>query len=435
MTTASFPLACEQRSMLHLDRVLGPGIQHNLIAELQVPPDRTPHQIEAALEQLGTWHPALLAQVCSDDPERQHIGSEPIALEHVLRVRSDGVGGRRDILRARRLDRTKEARACAELHRPQGDGPARLLLAFDHMVCDGQARATLLRDLALLFDGGAVPTRGEGRSGRSALECYCTAQEQQITSGDVHARESANWSRTLDGCTPPSGLSNCRNAEDPWRAAVWQGEWFDGRPHRSVTRLHASYGSTAFVAVSAMLALALWRRTDITASALITPISTRRSPEFADLVTNMISERPIAYRIDPTASVSSLVRQIGGNCLRAIKDSRLAIPDISSRVPGFGAFFDSPGGEYIQIQVELGEGNSEATGHDRWTPAGLYSPDGDATCTTVRVHVAPDATRVRAFYGGPTGGGGWVPELAQDLVKLLSAVNADPEIRIGQLAR
>lgn len=423
-----FPLGTEQRSVLFLDRLLGPGILHNLTAPLPVAPDTPPEAIEAALVELGRCHSGLRLLLADDDQRRQYVGAGQIVVDRSPVGAADPVA-RRAVLQARRLDRRTEPRACAELCPAGGGGSATLLLGFDHLICDASARATLLRDLSsLLATGTTVPPPS-----LSTVETYCVEQDRAIARGNLRKRECASWERTLDGCVPLAGLSD-RSRSAPWQAVSWQREWPGGDPYRAVGLLTDSAGSSAFSTVSAALAIALWRASSAPTGAFITPISTRRRPEVADLVTNLVNERPIAYRVDPDMPFGALARNLGTSCLRAVRDSWLAIPDLVDGVAVVRGMFHAPGAEYVQLQVDLAGPSAAPVAPASSTTLGRYAPGGDITCTVIRVLLTPDRTRVNAFYGGPVDGGDWVIDLVHHLVSILGSLPADPDVRAGHLA-
>jgi hypothetical protein len=441
MASIGFPLAAEQRSMLYLDRTFGPGIQHNTVAYVPVPPGVPAEAVAAALAGLGRLHPGLHAQICGEHGDRQRIGTAPIPLERHPAGEAFDAEANRMRLQDRRLDRTGAARACALLDPPVGGRPGQLLIAYDHLICDTGAYEVLMRDLPPLLAaagasraaGGSGASSRRSEAGTSALEEYCSAQARALRTSHVRERECANWSRTLDGCVPQPAPADRDFAGTRWPSQEWWGEWFTQAPHRTLTRITQEFRTTAFVGVAAALALSLWRRSTLPAGALVTPISTRYAPDVADLVSNMVNERPVAYRIDPDESFAALVRQINRTRLCALRDSRLAIPDVAERVPAFRAFFGAPGSEYVQLQVLAEPAGTAAIGHGTTTERGPYSPGVDVTCTTIRVFVAPDVTRVRVFYGGPAGGRGRAREVAEDMVSLLCGLPDGFESGVGDL--
>jgi hypothetical protein len=400
--TQPFPLSSEQRSVLYLDRLLGPGIQHNLNAELPVP-DRTPEEIAGALTALSTAHPALRSLITGPDQRQQRLAGPAITLAEA------GSGDRHHALRNRRLDRRSEARACAELLPNE-----RLLVAFDHMICDGSARNILSRDLQMLLDQpGAAPA--VTRDGSCTLERYCREQELKLV--DLRSVECRRWRDALADTQPVTGLSE--RPESPktaeWTSVAWTDTWSNGRPLQAATQLAAS----AFAVAGAALALVLWRRTGVADSAFVTPVSTRRSPMVAGLVSNLVNERPVIYHVDPAQPLGVLVDGLGRSLLRAVRDSWVAWPELIDTVAPFRALFHTPEAEYIQLQVMICDQVPNAAGQQVLGP---YQPTADLTCTTLRLYLAPDATAVGAFYGGPVGAQDWVRNLCGTMVSVLSSM-------------
>jgi hypothetical protein len=399
-----FPLGAEQRSMLYLDHLLGPGVAINILVVLPVT-GVARDQLAEAVARLGVLHDGLHTQIADEEQRSQLINRQDIE------IKDAPDGDRRRALEGRGQDRTSAPRFCAEL-----DADGRLLLAFDHLVCDGAARHTLAGDVRALLDGR--PTAPQGIT----LERYCVEQAE-------HARpevEYNRWNRILEHTAPLVGLRR-RTRVEPWQAVTWLTRWAGPAPYRAVTTLHAS----PFTVVATALAVCLWRRTGIPASAVVSPISNRHDPDVANLVTTLVNERPIAYRIDPAETLGSLLTSVGGNSLRAVRNARLAWPDVMDNVPPFRALFHTPGAEYLQLQVRLTDTPPRNAMEDLEV-LHPYRPAVDLTCTIIRVYISQDVMTVRAFYGGPVGGEGWVREILDDLAGLLTAVPG-PDVRVRDL--
>ncbi|MDH6139343.1 hypothetical protein P3T35_001343 [Kitasatospora sp. GP30] len=425
----AFPISTEQRSMLHLDRLLGPGILHNVVGAVPLAPDTTRDAVEAALHRLAERHQALRTVLA--DESTQLTADLPIPLTDA----ADAPGApdaRPAQLEQLRLDRQGAARAVAELDRAGG----RVLLALDHLIADGPARALVLGELAALL-AGADPG-GEPALGFAA---YCREQHRVLTADGAFEREIERWKRALDGIGPITGLSRSSDGTAPppqpgvHEAWCWERTLPGGEPHRALAALVESTRTSLFTVTAALYATALWRWTGCADGVLFTPVSNRHTPQREALVANLVNERPVPYRIRPGVTVTGLAQQLGTGFLTAMRGSLPALPDLVDRVAPCRAVLHTPGCDYVQLQVTADDvpGRPAAAGERVWR-WGDYRPSGDITTTVYRVATGAHATRLTTFHGGPAGRGGVAPAIAADIAELARRAAADPGAEVGRLA-
>jgi len=425
-----FPISAEQQSMLYMESVLGISVLRNVLVELPLARHVEYNIVERALAQISHTHEALRAAQPNPRNMELSITDALIALDpHSM---SDGLDDCRLRLRLRRDGRHVGPRGYSEIHQGEG-GRALLLAAFDHLVCDGGSREILLRDLIHLTSG--LEITGSGLT----LQQYCLEQRQLLANRDTLAAEGHAWSKALAGTTPLTGLASHIGDRSTWRAIQSLGFWPGATAYRTVRHLVAATRSTPFAVVAALLTVVIWQRTGIRSSALVTPISNRRSAAQKNLVGNLVNERPISYRLTPDMPLKELIQNLGQSSLEAMRCSLAPIPYLVQQVPEFQSFFGASGSDYVQLQVTLadhgapGEPSSRA-GFGPELDSGPYLPTEDVTCTVIRVSITPSGLGISVFHGGPSGGAGAMIATAMTLADLITGAESHhPDMILSRL--
>ncbi|WP_328472990.1 condensation domain-containing protein [Streptomyces sp. NBC_00448] len=431
--TETFPLSSEQRSMLHMDRLLGPGILHNLVASLEVPRGTTNRTVRHAVERLAERNPALTATLAEGaHGTRQQTGRRDVEVHSFAPSSGGDIESRLDRLRHLRLDRSTGARATVRRH-TDGAGD-RLILAVDHLVCDAAARELVVRDTSSLLTGGGPAA--DAHTAPQAYAAYCREQEAALADGQVRRREIERWKCALRGCRPLTGLGSKAAADAPREARCWEIHEPGPALHDALRHLAAATATSPFVVGAALYATALWARTGVRSSALVTPVSTRRAPEHQRLVTNLVNERPVPYRIVPDEGFTVLAQRLGGSFLSALRGASLAIPDLVATVDGYRELLHAPDCAYVQLQVSLGSAapSDLPAGERSWPWGAPYAAPTGITCTVFRVNASPRGARLSTFHGGPTGQGTAVAAISKDVIRLAGLAAGDPRTPVGRLA-
>ncbi|RSM50877.1 hypothetical protein DMA12_01685 [Amycolatopsis balhimycina DSM 5908] len=419
--------------MLHMDGLLGPGILHNLVGSVELPPGTTRHAVEQALDRLGERNPALTATLTGDLPgKNQRTGQQAIEVQTATGASPEDAGSLTARLRHLRLDRSTQARAVAELGETGGGG--RLVLAVDHLVCDAAARELVVRDLTALLTTGAFAA--DPRPRPPDYRTYCLEQARALSEERTRLREIERWKRALDGCRPLPRLTTGGPDDGPLAAWCWEITEAGPALHSTIRGLARTTATSPFVVGAALYAVAIWSRTGIRSSALVTPVSTRRAPEHERLISNLVNERLVPYRVVPERDFTALAQSIGTSFLSALRSSSLAIPDLVAAVDGYRELLQTPGCAYVQLQVSASEGTEPVppAGQRTWPWGVPYAPPTGITCTVFRVNTSPAGARLSAFHGGPAGQGAAVAALMKDVVRLATSVACDPGAPIGRLA-
>jgi hypothetical protein len=410
------PLSAEQQSMLYLEKVFGGTVLRNVLTEIPLPSGVDHSTAASALRELGHMHAALRTTLAGDTGQLQ-VTDTPITLDPPHAGVPPLLDDCRLALRLRNPGRHTGPRAYSEIHTTD-NGRRILLSAFDHLICDGTARKILIRHLAELISG----LRPE--KSRLTLDQHCAEQSRTLADEGEDALESDAWRRMLRTTVPLAGLVARRDDPEAWRAVQIKSVRRTPLAYRSTRSLMKGTRSTAFTVIAGLLAAALWRRTGIPASAIVTPISNRRSARENDLVTTMVNERPIPYSINPEAPLENLISEVRRNSFTAMKYSRSPIPVLAGEVPEFHAMFGSPGTDYLQLQVTLANVDpphtgGAVTGFHPDLDAGPYRPASDTTCTVMRVSITPSTLTIGIFYAGPANGRHAMREIACDLTRLI----------------
>lgn len=419
--------------MLHMDGLLGPGVLHNLVGSVELPTGATRHDVERALDRLGVRHPALTATLTGDVlGKNQMTGQRGIEVRPATGAPPDDLDSQLARLRHLRLDRSTQARAIAELAETERGGS--LVLAVDHLVCDAAARELVLRDLAALLATGefAADTRPHPED----YETYCQEQDRALSQEQVRRKEIDRWQRALDGCQPLTSLTPEGPDSGPGEASCWEITEAGPTLHDTFRVLARTTATSPFVVGAALYAVALWIRTGVRSSALITPVSTRRAPRHERLVTNLVNERLIPYHVVPEQDFTTLAQTIGRSFLLALRGSSLAIPDLVATVDGYREVLQAPGCAYVQLQVSVGEEEQAfpPAGERTWPWGAPYAPPTGITCTVFRVNTSPLGARLNTFHGGPVGQGAAVAALMRDVMRLARLAAFDPGTPISRLA-
>ncbi|MFI7337028.1 condensation domain-containing protein [Streptomyces sp. NPDC050085] len=405
----------EQESTLHLAKVFGSAVQRNVLIEVPLPRRLDRDRIRSALVQLSEIHPALRYALSPNDSSRQYISDRPLSLDPAHDGKIPEVDACRLALRLRSPGRDNGPRGYAEIHHAE-DGRPTLLAAFDHLICDGASRDILIRHIIELTSGLDIPTPAV------TLKKYCTDRISVYTQERTGEQECNSWSRLLQNVRPLTGLHESMLSAAPARQG--SATWKSSAIYPAVRALVSETRSTPFAVVAGLLAIAIWRRTRIESSALVTPISNRRTAPLENLVANLVNERPIPYRVKPEMTPKRVIELIQQNTYSAMQNSQVSIPTLGERVPEFSDFFDGNGVNYLQLQVTSAERDDPGfrdvqDGFGIDVDAGIYQPSSSVTCTIMRVHIMPSAVRIGTFHGGSLGGHEVAKHLSEELKDLM----------------
>ncbi|MFE7462900.1 condensation domain-containing protein [Streptomyces sp. NPDC057499] len=451
-----FPLSPEQRSMLFLEGLFGPGIFRNTLISLPLRPGTTRAGVQYAITRLQRRQEALRSALVGRAPYLQRIGTADPRLRTVVARPGESAG---DLLTARKASclgsaqvRETPGRAEYELIEDSAGLERFLLVTLDHLVCDGHAERVLTAELTALLEG-APGQRGIDSS--QLPVSYRELCEQRVEASARAERETRYWSRTLDRLEPISGLIPRTGGPATGPA----GELLLGQVqklyrgpalHALVGAVCRAHGATAFSVLAALTAAAIWHRGGPRTLALFTPVSTRQRPGFDVAAGCFVHDRPVVCHIDPDQSLSDCFKSVMGQNLAALRFSALSVADLACAVPPLGAALLHDGIDYVQLHVGMAaeaaagpaatsRSTADATGRmpvpDEREPRtlGPFRPALDLSVTTLRFEFTPGATTVRSFCGGPADGPAVAEGLADDVLALLAGVERNAEGTVAAL--
>ncbi|MEU4745122.1 condensation domain-containing protein [Actinosynnema sp. NPDC023658] len=430
MTT--IPLTPEQRSLLFNDRLLGPGVAHNISFHIPLSSDIPDDVVRAAATTLTTRHGALRSGLVDAATQRLGNAEVDVAVFETDDL-DEGLSLRyRQLHNAELFPRTTPRRAHFELVRSPAEQA--LLVSLDHVAADGFSV-----DLAQDCLSGALGLTDDPGAPAVSFEAFCT--DRAAVAERRRNREIAAWQQAFDGVEPVLGLLPHEGERATWIRAQRDSVLPGGELTAAVRELAATTRSTPFIVVAALVSAVIWQRTGQRAFAVQTPVSTRRAATDLSVISYLVSERPIVCRVDPGTTFEAHVAGVRNACSTAVRNAYLAEDDLAERIDGFGAALSAPGVDYLQLHVDLvdealpGVGSSEDSTErsDHVTELGPFTPSGDLTCTTLRFQLSPARTRLRTFFGGPQGGLPAAAELIDAAVALLGQVARTPETTLARL--
>ncbi|MEU8890506.1 condensation domain-containing protein [Streptomyces sp. NPDC048442] len=446
---APFPLASEQRSMLFLEGLFGPGIFRNTLIALPLRPGTTRARIQSAITRLQQRQEALRSALVGRAPYLQRIEAVDPLLRTVVARPGESAG---DLLAARKVVclgstqvREVPGRAEYELIEDAAGLERFLLVTLDHIVCDGHAERVLAAELTALLE---EDESGSRRSGSDELPVgFRELCEQRVEAAVNAEREIRYWSRSLKSLEPVSGLIP-RPGGPAGELSLSQVQKLYRGPalHTLVAAVCRAHGATAFSVLAVLTAAAIRHRGGPRTLALFTPVSTRQRPGFDVAAGCFVHDRPVICHVDPDRTPADSFRSVMSQNLAALRFSALSVADLAHAVPPLGEALLSDGIDYVQLHVGMPAESAtgatcvaEATGpvpapdERELRDLGPFQPALDLSVTTLRFEFTPEATTVRAFCGGPPGGLAVAESLADDVLALLAGVLRDADGTVGAL--
>jgi hypothetical protein len=410
------PLTAEQRSLLFLEGLFGPGIFHNIGFDVRVPTEVTRVTAAAAVQALVDRHDMLRSSPAGTSPFVQSIGEDTPDIAQVEAEGEDPL----TVLALRRSElhnvRLSPMRAHFELIGSGSDPRRSLLCMLDHLVSDGQSAELLKKELTALLAGQNLAS-ADGPFGHE--------RGRRLDDG-TYAKEVGYWQTSLAGIPPLSGFMPRSTDRSSYVRTQVDHETADGTPYDAVRELARTYRTIPFAIMAAVVAIAVWRRSEEQRGFLLhTPVSTRREAATKTVVGNFVVDRPIPCRVDPDEPLAELVEQIHNSTWQAIRHSRLSVPDLVCEAPEYGASLLGPGVDYLQLHVDVQADGAVAPNSGRPlgttgpSVLGAFEPAHDVSVTTLRFQFSQTRLFTRTFFGGPPTGIGPAEELRRDVMAML----------------
>ncbi|WP_378737032.1 amino acid adenylation domain-containing protein [Nocardia brasiliensis] len=317
-----------------------------------------------------------------------------------------------------------------------------LALVVHHISADGASMAPLARDLVT-----AYLARIGGNSPRwSPLEVqyadFAAWQRTVIGTDDdensIAARQLAYWREQLDGLTGELSLplDRPRPAVPSMRGAS-TGLAIAPDVHAALVRIAREHNSTLFMVVHAALAVLLARQTNSTDIAIGTPIAGRGERALDELVGMFVNTLTLRTTVEPGTTFAELVEQARETDLAAFANADIPFERVAEVVaaghasvynPLFGVVLSFQNNEQPTLELP----GLTITGLDGGQIAAKFdlqvnvdprhredgSPDELITAITYAIDLFDEST---------------VQALCRRLERVLTAVVADPQVRVGDI--
>ncbi|MFC6009764.1 amino acid adenylation domain-containing protein [Nocardia lasii] len=317
-----------------------------------------------------------------------------------------------------------------------------LAVVAQHIIADGASLAPLARDLAV-----AYRARVEGRSPSwppLPVQYADYALWQRTVLGDeadensTAARQLAFWRTTLDGHSGTVELPH--DHPRPPHASLRGADvrtTVSAETHAALAEIARAHNASLFMVVHAALAVLIARISGSTDIAIGTPIAGRGEPELDDLVGMFVNTLTLRTEVDPAGSFGELVgaaREVG---LSAFGNADLPFERIVDEVAPSGTMSHNP-----LFQVVLSFHNNE-TPVLRLPGLTIEAMDLAARSAKVdlQVNVAPRHSEtgepaeldVVFTYATDLFEEQTVATFARGLTEIVTAVAADPTVRVGDI--
>ncbi|GAA5099470.1 non-ribosomal peptide synthetase [Nocardia iowensis] len=317
-----------------------------------------------------------------------------------------------------------------------------LALVVHHISADGASMAPLARDLVT-----AYLARIGGNSPRwSPLEVqyadFAAWQRTVIGTDDdensIAARQLAYWRDQLDGLTGELNLplDRPRPAIPSMRGAS-TGLAIAPDVHAALVRIAREHNSTLFMVVHAALAVLLARQTNSTDIAIGTPIAGRGERALDELVGMFVNTLTLRTAVEPGTSFAELVEQARETDLAAFANADIPFERVAEVVaaghasvynPLFGVVLSFQNNEQPTLELP----GLTITGLDGGQIAAKFDLQVNVD-PRHREDGSPDELITAITYATDLFDESTVQALCRRLERVLTAVVADPQVRVGDI--
>ncbi|WP_194834009.1 amino acid adenylation domain-containing protein [Nocardia sp. XZ_19_369] len=445
--------------MPRTDRVPLSLAQQRMWVLNQFDPDSPAYNIPLAIRLSGVLDVPALRNAVADVLERHETlrtryPADPsgVAYQEILSVGEALPGGLETVTTADPLGRITELMATGfdvtqqvpvrALLLAVGQDEHLLALVVHHISADGASMAPLARDLVT-----AYLARIGGNSPRwSPLEVqyadFAGWQRTVIGTDDdensIAARQLAYWRSQLDGLTGELNLplDRPRPAIPSMRGAS-TGFAVSPDVHAALVRLAREHNSTLFMVVHAALAVLLARQSNSSDIAIGTPIAGRGERALDDLVGMFVNTLTLRTAVEPGVTFAELIDRARETDLAAFANADIPFERVAEVVaaghasvynPLFGVVLsfqnnEQPSLELPGLTVTGLDGGEIAAKFDLQVNVDpRHRPDG-----------APDELITAITYATDLFDESTVQALCRRLDRVLTAVVADPLVRVGDI--
>ncbi|MEU9303156.1 condensation domain-containing protein [Streptomyces sp. NPDC048269] len=437
-----FPLSPEQESMLFLEGLFGPGIFHNMRVTVAVPEGVGVGAVRDAVTRFQQRQDALRTHLCGRSPFVQTVTAETADLvvitagpgeDHVALLER-----RRAALLNTEQRRGEAGRTRFELVQDSRGCNRHLTVALDHFTCDGNSAAIVAADLTRLLEG-----RGDLEPLPKGFPDLC--RDRTTRAGAQRERELRGWTAAMEKVEPLTGLMpHCSadasgvHGDAPLMRSQVDSTFVGPELYALVAAVSETHESTPFALMSALTALAIWRRSGRNRFVLFSPVSTRRDAASEVAVGLFAHDRPVVCHVDPEQPLSAFMKAMMAGTWRGFRGALLSVPELAREIPEFGRTLLDDGVEYIQLHVWMEDADdahaADPVERRMVTEHGAFAPSHDLTVTTWRFGFSPRRTTLRSYFGGPAGGLEVSEEIGHEVLALLRAAAGADDGPVGRLA-
>ncbi|WP_433661641.1 amino acid adenylation domain-containing protein [Nocardia sp. CA-128927] len=425
----------------------------------QFDPDSPAYNIPLAIRLSGVLDVPALRNAVADVLERHETlrtryPADPSGVAHqeILSVRESLPGGLETVSTADPIGRITELLATGfdvtqqvpvrALLLAVGQDEHLLALVVHHISADGASMAPLARDLVT-----AYLARIGGNSPRwSPLEVqyadFASWQRTVIGTDDdensIAARQLAYWREQLAGLTGELNLplDRPRPAVPSMRGAS-TGFAVSPEVHAALVRLAREHNSTLFMVVHAALAVLLARQSNNSDIAIGTPIAGRGERALDELVGMFVNTLTLRTAVEPSVSFAELVDRARETDLAAFANADIPFERVAEVVaaghatvynPLFGVVLSFQNNEQPKLELP----GLTITGLDGGEIAAKFDLQVNVD-PRHNAEGAPDELITAITYATDLFDESTVQALCRRLERVLTAVVADPQVRVGDI--
>jgi amino acid adenylation domain-containing protein len=433
------PLSFAQERLWFLERLQPGTATYNVPLAVAFAGPLDPAALEAALLGVVARHEALRTRfpVSPEGQPVQRIAPPP---EHILpRVDLDALPGPEREAEARRLAAEEAARpfdlehdlplrACL-VRRGPADHLA--LLTLHHIASDAWSAGVLVRDLAALYRGEALPEL-------PVQYADFAVWQREWLAGEALERQLAFWRERLAGAPPVLDLpfDRPRPAVQTFRGGQRSIRLADGPAAAALRTLGRSAGTTLFMTLLAGFAVWLHRLTGAGDLVVGTPHANRGRAEVEDLIGFFVNTLALRQDLSGDPDFRDLLRRVREGSLAAFAASDLPFEKLVSHLSPDRHLSHAPLVQVLFQLLELPSGPVPSLDGERRLGVSFEPQAGAPTAEmdlVVSLREAPDGLWGEWRFTADLLDGSTVERLAGHLGTLLQAAVVEPGTRLADL--
>ncbi|WUG22350.1 amino acid adenylation domain-containing protein [Streptomyces sp. NBC_00464] len=438
------PLSFAQRRLWFLDHLEGPNATYNESSAFRLKGNLDTGALRAALLDVADRHEALrtVFPEVDGEPCQRVVPADEVRLGlDLVEVTEASLGGAISEAVRRTFDLGSDLPLRASLFAVAPQEHV-LLLVTHHIACDGWSLAPLAQDLSLAYaarQSGDVPTWSP-----LAVQYadYTLWQRGLLGESDdpdsVYTRQLAYWTQVLDGLPDVLELptDRPRPAIQSHRGGVVE-FLCEGDLHRGLEQLAREHGCTLFMVVQAGIAALLTRLGAGTDIPIGSPIAGRTDEALDELVGFFVNTLVLRTDTSGNPSFRELLSRVRESDLAAYNHQDLPFDRLVEALNPDRSLDRNP---LFQVMLAF-QNNTQAA----WDIAGVTTEDEPVPSDVAKFDLAFSIRGAADSGADATGFSGTLEysadlfdrasadAMATRLMRLLRAVVADPDLRMGEV--